>query len=154
MVLACGQSKTDKRTVVTPNEPLLYDTSRIVILPIDTANHWVFKDATTTQLTNQDLQTINKLLLACVTVHNVKQDTTTEFSEYIDLKKYKLQYVPFIDGNGHKKVYVNSFRDSDWGCDYWKQSLVVVDDGGSCFFHLTVDLTQNSFEQLFTNGYA
>jgi hypothetical protein len=154
ITFACGQSHVSNKAVSNQNEHLSYDTSRIVILPIDTSNSWIFKDAASTQLTNQDLHIIYELLQECINVHNHKQDTTKEFSEYIDLKKYKLQYIPFTDIKGDKKVYINSFYTSDWGFDYWKQTLVQVEDGGSCFFHLIINLKEKKYEQLFTNGYG
>ncbi|MGZ4850633.1 MAG: hypothetical protein ACXV2C_04560 [Candidatus Bathyarchaeia archaeon] len=154
IAVACGKTQIRKETGSKKSEHLLYDTSRIVILPIDRSNPRVFEDAISTQLTNRDLQTINKLLQDCINTQNDKQDTTKEFSEYIDLRKYKIQYIPFLDQKGDKKVYINCFCASDWGFEYWKQALVEVDDGGSCFFHLTINLTQKKYEQLFTNGYG
>jgi len=154
IAFACRQSHVSNKGAPTQNELLSYDTSRIVILLIDTANPWIFKGAASTQLTNQDLQTVHELLHECINVHNRKQDTTKEFPEYIDLKKYKLQYIPFKDSKGDKKVYINSFCVSDWGFHYWKQSLVQVEDGGSCFFHLIINLTTKKYEPLFTNGYG
>ncbi len=135
---------------------LSFDTSKIAFLPIDTANPWIFKEATSLSLTNQDLEVIDKLLSACIKVHNDKQETKKEFSEYIDLKKYRRQYVSFIDSKGEKKVYVNCFCISDFvhEFDYWKRTLVEVDDGGSCFFHVTINLSRHEYEQLFTNGYG
>jgi hypothetical protein len=154
IALACGQSHVSKKAASNRREPLLYDTSRIAFLPIDTSNHWIFKDASCVELTNQELQIANRLLQDCINAHNEKQDTTREFSEYVDLKKYKLQYIPFLDAKGNRKIYINAFCVSDWGFDYWRHSLVQVDDGGSCFFHLTINLTEKNYEQLFTNGYG
>ena len=155
LVFSCGQNQVPHQKETTPHETLIYDTSKIAMLPIDTTNQWVFKGATPLQLRNQDLQTISQLLNDCISTHNTKQDTTKEFSEYIDLKKYKLQYIPFIDRKGDRKVYINSFCVSDWDdFNYWKQTLVFVEDGGSCFFHLTVNLTRNKYEEFQTNGYA
>jgi hypothetical protein len=157
VVSACRQSGGSKQTAdAAINERLVFDTSKIVILPIDSSNHWVFKDAIPMQLTNRDLQAVNTILNNCINAHNSKQDTTKEFSEFIDLNKYKLQYTPFKTSNGDRKVYVNSFCISDWGFEfnYWKTSLVEVDDGGSCFFHLTINLTTNKYEEFYTNGYA
>jgi len=135
------------------NKQSLIDTSVIAILPIDTANPWVFKNTTPSSLSIEDIQLVDKLLTDCIKAHNIKEDTTKEFSEYIDLKKYKRQYIPFINSKGEKKVYVNCFCISDW-VDYWKTSLVEIDDGGSCFFHITINLDAHKYEQLYTNGYA
>ena len=166
ILFSCEQTQVsnqthDKREVINThdtnlNKSLLIDTSNITILPIDTANVWVFKNATALQLTNQDLQTIDKLLTDGINANNSKQDTTKRFSEYINLKDYKRQYIPFLDSKGERKVYINCFCLPDYPneFDYWKRSLVEVDDGRSCFFHLTINLTSKQYGQLFTNGYG
>ncbi len=130
------------------------DTSIIAILPVDKSNPWLFKDAKAIDLTNEDLGKVDQLLIDCINTHNVKQDSTKQFSEFIDLKKYKRQYVPFIDSKGERKVYVNCFCTLDSGFDYWKKFLVQVDDGGSCFFQLLINLTKLKYEQFSTNGYG
>jgi hypothetical protein len=159
---ACGQNKTFKRSVqlmqdsVTTQQPI-FDTTKITILPIDPTYHSVFKDAAPLQLTSQDLHSIDTLLNDCIKAHNNKQDSTNEYSEVIDLKKYRRQYVPFVDSKGNKKVYVNCFcshNDVPGEFDYWKKTLIVVNDGGSCFFQITLNLTTNKYEQLYLNGYA
>jgi hypothetical protein len=61
--------------------------------------------------------------------------------------------VPFIDSKGDKKVYINGFCVLD-DFTYWKQTLVDVADGGSCFFHVTLNLTTNKYEKLFINAYG
>ncbi len=163
---ACGQTHTSDKPDegskavalkdTNLNKQLLFDISRIVILPIDTVNHRIFKNTIALQLTNPDLQTTDQLLTDCINAHNSKQDNTQRFSEYIDLKNYKRQYVPFTNSKGEKKVYINCFCISDYvnGFDYWKKILVEVDDGGSCFFQLTINLTTKQYEQLYTNGYG
>lgn len=105
-------------------------------------------------LTNEELCKVERLLIDCINTNNVKQDTTKPFSEFIDLKRYKRQYVAFIDSKGQRKVYVNCFCVDDWGFDYWKKYLVRVADGGSCFFQLTINLSKLKYEQFTTNGYG
>jgi len=148
--------KIDNAGIVL-NTKIFYDTSVIAILPIDTATYAyqpLFKDVTSLKLTNRDLQIIDSLLSNCIVAHNSIQDTTKEFSEYIDLKKYRRQYVPFIDSKGKKKVYVNCFCISDSNFNYWKKELVQVLDGGSCFFNLLIDLTNLRYKNFSTNGYG
>lgn len=155
--VSCGQNKSSTKTFdTTAIQQLSFDTNKIAVLPIDTSDHYLFKDANKMQLTNQDLKALNKLLNDCIQTHNIKQDTTKEFNEFIDLRKYKIQYVPFISSNGQRKVYVNGFCNYYWNYDStgWKKYIIQVDDGGSCYFHLTINLTENKYEDLFTNGFA
>jgi hypothetical protein len=155
--VSCGQNKSSTKTFdTTAIQQLYFDTNKIAVLPIDTSDHYLFKDAKKMQLTNQDLKTVDKLLNECIQTHNLKQDTTKEFNEFIDLKKYKVQYIPFISSKGQRKVYVNAFCNYYWNFDStgWKKYVVQVDDGGSCFFHLTINLTENKYEEFYTNGYG
>jgi hypothetical protein len=164
-LFSCGQNNNSKKTdnnikskedtnTDSLAKQIFYDTSVIAILPIDTNYHWLFKNVTSVKLTNKDLEIVDVILTSSIKLHNYKQDTTKEFNEYIDLKKYKRQYVPFVNSKGEKKVYINCFCTSDWSFDNWKKSLVQVDDGGSCFFQVTINLTTAECEKLFTNGYA
>ncbi len=149
-------SKTVNPKDSNSKEQLSMDTRKIAILPIDTSNHWTFKDAVPFQVTNQDLQDlqeVDKLLHACIDSFNKTQDTTKTFSEYINLANYKRQYVPYVTSKGEKKVYINCFCTPDH-FDYWKKSLVEVMDGGSCFFQLTLNLSLKQYEKLHLNGYA
>ena len=165
VLCSCGRpnaanSKNDdiatlnNNTDTTPKTPFHLDTSIIAIIPVDKSNPWFFNNGKAMVLTNEDLSKVDQLLISCINANNATQDTTKQFSEFIDLKKYKRQYVPFIDSNGERKVYVNCFCVSHWGGNYWKKTLVEVDDGGRCFFHLTINLTKLMYEQFATNGYG
>lgn len=156
ILAACGQNKPSTKTFeTTTSQQLNFDTGKIAILPVDT-NHFLFENATAAPLTNQDLKSIGRLLSASVQTHNSKQDTAKEFNEFIDLGKYRIQYVPFINSKGEKKVYVNAFCSyyGNFNSTGWKKYLVSVDDGGSCFFHLTINLTKDIYEEFYTNGYG
>ncbi|MDH7459702.1 hypothetical protein QEG73_00385 [Chitinophagaceae bacterium 26-R-25] len=157
VAVSCGQKKSSTKTLdATTNEQLVFDTNRITVIPVDTSDHWLFKDAKSFRLTTQDLKSVETIFNDCVRNHNIKQDTTKDINEFIDLKKYKVQYVPFIGSNGDKKVYVNCFCSFYWNYDSsgWKKYLIAVKDGGSCFFHVTINLTTNKYEEFYTNGYG
>ncbi|WP_162944995.1 hypothetical protein [Flavisolibacter nicotianae] len=146
-------SVVDKSNSATNREKLSFDTTKIAIIPYDTTYYWVLKNTLPIELKQDDLQIIDSLLSDCIQAHNIKQDATKEFSEYIDLRKYKLQYLPFADKKGRRMVYVNGFCDFE-GFDYWKRSLVTVNDGGICFFQVSINLSMVKYERLYTNGYA
>jgi hypothetical protein len=164
VLCACGQSNAvDSRpdthsrinsTDTLPEIQFTLDTSVIAILPFDISNSWLSKDAKPTDLTNEELGKVEQLLFDCITKHNAKQDTTKQFSAFIHLKKYKRQYVPFINAAGERNVYVNCFCIANWGFENWKKTLVLVADGGSCFFQATINLTKLKCEQFSTNGYG
>lgn len=66
-------------------------------------------------------------------------------------EKYRRQYFGFVRG-GQRKLYANFFCDS-FGVD-WKKQMVLVFDGGDCFFQVTYDLSTSTFSDLGLNGYA
>lgn len=67
------------------------------------------------------------------------------------LPTYKRQYFGIIDNN-QRIIFANFFCD-DFGIDF-HQELVVVDDGGDCFFGVKFDLETGIFFDLYVNGEA
>ena len=118
----------------------LVETNKIVILPIGT--NLILKNVTPSKLTKQDIKIIDSLLV--IGTRNEK----------LDLKEYKRQYIVYVDEKGNKNVYINCFCSSDEFKDYWKKELVRVDDGGRCFFNVTINITKLYIEHIDINGYG
>ena len=169
ILTSCGQNKSSNRKNNSSSsqykqdgtmlpEQKIFDTSMIAILPIDTTKswfpRWLFKDVDSANLTNEEIQEIEILLLSCLKTHNITTDTNSMFSEYIELTKYKRQYVASINSKGEKKVFVNCFCSNDTDFINWEKELVLVDDGGLCFFNVTINLTTLTYEQLYINGFG
>jgi Cu2+-containing amine oxidase len=95
-----------------------------------------------------EIAELEKLLEKCVADHN-KALPKNSF-DYIDLTQHKRQYVPSFNKNGEKQVWVNCFC-SAMSVD-WKQTIVFVMDGGSCFFNLVINLSKKECLQLQVNG--
>jgi len=57
--------------------------------------------------------------------------------DLLPLENYKFQFVPFTD-KGVNHVWVNAFC-REPGID-WRNNLVAVDDGGSCYFNFKINL--------------
>lgn len=68
------------------------------------------------------------------------------------LKEYKIQYIGYSQGK-NRLIFVNGFCDSFWtrGGD-WNGELVVVLDGGSCFFQGKYSLDEDMFMDIEVNG--
>ncbi|AEV98146.1 hypothetical protein A4D02_33690 [Niastella koreensis] len=98
---------------------------------------------TAATLTKDDMKRIEFLLTNCV-----------QNNKDIDLKngKYKRQYVAVTNDKGEKIVWVNCFCHVD-GFD-WKKSIVMVSDGGSCYFNVEINLTRGEYNGFWVNGYA
>jgi hypothetical protein len=91
------------------------DTSVVAILPFDTTQYWFFKNSKPTDLTNDDLLKIEKILNKCINDYNPDQERqfkeiNDKHPEYkldkknftIDLTRYKRQYVTVINSKGEK----------------------------------------------------
>lgn len=98
----------------------------------------------TFSLTNADIKAIDEIFKAAVSKNNLD---TSYFH-------YKRQYVPFVDKDGQKKVWINCFcaEQDDNEFVNWKKSVVIVDDGGSCFFNFIINLADKTFYNLEVNG--
>jgi hypothetical protein len=66
---------------------------------------------------------------------------------------YDMQFVGAINENGEKIIWVNCFckTHADSFKD-WKTKLVMVKDGGNCFFNLKINIDKNSYTDVIVNG--
>jgi hypothetical protein len=70
------------------------------------------------------------------------------------LGSYSRQYFGYSDG-GKRWIFVNGFCEGPWKKeDTWRDKVVLVIDGGSCFFKVRYDPSRSQFEQLQINGEA
>lgn len=65
------------------------------------------------------------------------------------LDEYQRQYIGFERG-GKKLIYGNFFC-NNLGID-WRQGLVIVQDGGECYFQVEYDAESGMFTMLLVNG--
>lgn len=111
------------------------------------------KNAPPATLTPQDLEQIDSLLLMCVANYNktIRQDLQFMKIDLVD-RVYKKQLVALVNSHGEKEVWVNCFCD-DFS-SHWKTELLVVDDGGSCFFNFKINLKSLKYYDFSVNGLA
>ncbi len=134
---------------------LNYDTSTTTIIALKSKSEWPF-DSTckATVLTQDNLQTIDTLLLRCIANYNNSLSNNKE-QWGIDLVKwnYKKQLVAVINKDGQKEVWVNCFCNT-WDNDQWKTEILQVDDGGTCYFNFKINLETKKYYALIVNGVA
>ncbi|NCU36630.1 hypothetical protein EOM75_11540 [Candidatus Falkowbacteria bacterium] len=70
----------------------------------------------------------------------------------IELDHYKRQYVPVINEKGEMEVWVNCFC-GNWGIND-RTNILIVEDGGNCYFNLKINLTKENYYDLMVNGNA
>jgi hypothetical protein len=163
-LLSCGQNKKNNTTEIAIDKIIRLDTSQFTIINYDNTK-WIFENCKSTTLSSKDLDNIDSLVEKCIEEYNPKQkeyykEMNAKYPKYdfkeesflINLKKYKRQYVAVVNKKGEKEVWINCFCET-WNSD-WKKEIMMVDDGGKCFFNLKINLSKLSYYQLRVNGEA
>ena len=153
---SCVSKKENKpiaNIIIQPAQ--LSDTSRYTIISFDKNKIYIFGKADTVKpatLTEQEIEETESLLIRAVAEYNKKM--TSKYQKVDSLVNYKRQLVPYINQKGEKVVFVNFFcKDFRWN-ENWRKELVMVDDGGSCFFNIQINLTTKNTYNLYVNGVA
>ena len=152
---SCGQSQTKKFDQVANSNAAQIDTSKTAIIKFDKKGNYPFDNTfNPISLTKSDIYYIDSLLIACVTDYNNSLDKDhKEWS--IDLKKnnYRKQLIAVTNKKGEKEVWVNCFCHT-WDNNNWKKDILLVHDGGNCYFNFKVNLVTKKFYDLSVNGEA
>ena len=67
----------------------------------------------------------------------------------IDTLKHKFQIVPATNSKGETIVWINAICDTNKD---WRQRLLFVDDGGSCYYNYKINLKKKAIINLQVNG--
>ncbi|MEJ4087647.1 hypothetical protein [Galbibacter orientalis] len=167
-ISSCNETKKTTEIESTENTQTEFKLveSDFVILPFNNDWHWIFKDVQPTKLTQSELIEIESILKIAVKENNERQKVNlkkhneeypknkwSETGFELKLNGKKRQYVPVINQNGEKEIWINFFC-NNWESDSWKTDLMIVHDGGNCYFNLKVNLTNKAYSELMINGYA
>jgi hypothetical protein len=138
--------------------------SSFVIFKLDSVNRWLIKNAAPASLNSVELNLIDSILRKAIDNYNSDRkiwlDSLTKsnpaFSLSLeDLKinvySYKRQYLPYLNSNGEKEVWVNCLCDTNKN---WKDGVLIIEDGGKCYFNLIINLSNKSSHTLIVNGEA
>jgi len=120
--------------------------SNYAVIPYTASEFAPFKNAKPATLSAAEIRQIEKLTNTAIDAYN-----SNDKWEQID-KQYKIQLVPVINAKGEKEVWVNCLCYTV-GIN-WRKSLANVDDGGSCFFNLKINLSKAQYYELEVNGLA
>ena len=126
-----------------------------VVFPYDLNNDkFIFNNGKPTELTAADIENINIILE--MVVKNYNNNIKESWEKEINLKNYKKQFIPIINENGEKEIYINCFFHDKSINDYfdWKKELIFVCDGGNNYFQLKVNLKKMTYYDFMVNGYA
>lgn len=158
-----GQGHRECQTAKILRPMVQIDTASIAIIPFNTTQSWIFENSQPINLTNRDIETIEIILRKCINNYNPTQEQEFQsihnnHPEYnidktnfiIDLQRYKRQYIAAINAKREKEVWINCFcKEGDLN---WKTNLIIVKDGGDCYFNLKINLTTGKYYELVVNG--
>jgi hypothetical protein len=130
-----------------------YDSTKTAVIPWGFGYPFDSLAYKTTTLSQGDIEQIEKLLLTTVTDYNNSLSAGHEdYRIDLEAKNYKKQLVAVVNSKGEKEVWVNCFCDID--DDTWRKRVVMVSDGGPCFFNFKLNLTTEGTYDLIVNGFA
>ena len=178
--ISCG--RTDKKNTAENVEisKIMVDTSAIAIMKVDSSTSYVFgflEDFNYPELTMSDLEKIEIILLNFTKDYNIEhekeyEELTAKYPDVefdknhfnIDLSQYKRQYYANINEKGEKEVWINCFCNGwleNWQENLqeilptnWRKDLIIVKDGGNCFFNLKINLDTEKYYDVMINGHA
>ena len=68
------------------------------------------------------------------------------------LRHYKRQYYGYKDSKGHRILLINCVWSKDEFSEHWLDSYILVNDGGSYYWNIKVDLETGTLFDLEVNG--
>ena len=152
------QKTNEKINVENTQEQFHLPNSEYVILTHQQEWFWVFRDRNSSEITpsklsESELITIEKILTIAIKKNNenYSENKILKTDIEINLTDYKRQYVPIINTQGEKEVWVNFFCES-FAADKWRTKTVQVEDGGKCYFNIKINLNTKEYYDLDING--
>jgi hypothetical protein len=152
LFIDCGQKDNKIKNITSVTKTFRVDTSMIAIIPFDKISSYIFdKNCKPYFLTHDDLLEIERLFQSCIDDYN-KKLSPKDKNNFSIFGSNKRQYVAVINQKGEKEVWLNYLCETNG--DSWKKGISIVKDGGSCYFHLKVNLTKKIYYDLSVNGVA
>ncbi|MDR2718678.1 MAG: hypothetical protein LBB89_11535 [Treponema sp.] len=133
-----------------------------VIIPYNQENKQLFKESIPADLTKDDIINIDNILPMIISEHNkkVKANPYVEswMNQELDLSRYLRQYVPVLNKNGEKEVFVNCFAADKLFINGWKETwnseFLIMSDGGNDYFEIIINLNTGTYSHFYIHGYA
>jgi len=149
---SCGKMSDKPKEIIKNNIPADLKPNQTIIEAIDNMD-WIFgKNYKKWTPSESDIETAEKLIAECF--NDQKRGTVNRLLNRKP-EDYTMQFVGAIDEKDEKIIWVNCFCSSE--IKYfkdWKTDLVLVKDGGNCFFNLKINVDNNTYYDVLVNGEA
>jgi hypothetical protein len=140
----------------------IIDTSRYAILPFNKNRDAFLFDAKykPADLSAAEIEKIEKVVKIMVAEYNKKileqkvnnlVDSPSTGGTIEEPAQYYKQMIAITNNKREKEVWVNCFctpREKK----YWRKGVIVILDGGTCFFNLKINLNTNTVMEFNVNG--
>jgi hypothetical protein len=160
------------KAILDTLKPITIDTSNYVLLIHDTSEYLLqalagSKNGKPFVPSQKEIKKIENILNDCIVNYNkialhrlesfytsyTNRNLLKHTQATINIHTYKLQCIAWINKNGQKEVSVHGFCNDP--CDdknRWRKSYVHNLDGTTCYFEVTINLTQENYGELYTMG--
>jgi hypothetical protein len=134
-----------------------------VIIPYIKEDNYIFNEGIPVDLTKDDITNIENILQIIIDEYNEKRKINPHpiswMNKELDLSQYLRQYVPVLNKNGEKEVFVNCISFNAFNTfnsnikEIWNTELILTMDGGSAFFSIKINLNNKTYSDFFINGH-
>ncbi len=130
---------------------------RIAIINSSENINWITKKAYKSWSPNQsELIRIDSVLEKAI---NEKRFLFLKKQSLMELKERYMQYLCYINDDGDKIVYINSFckiptmyKNGKEELLDWQNEMIDIADGGSCYWNMKINISTQSYFELMING--
>jgi hypothetical protein len=149
-----------------------FEPGNYTIIALDTSKHWSWKldNALPSETSEGDLDRADSILYVCISENN-NGGQPHSLGVHIGNCEVLKQVVPTLNEKGEKVIWVNCVhrgsvehaidpnqksrkkKKQPWDViPDWKNEIIVVNDGGYCFWNVMINLTSLTYSALTVNG--
>ncbi|TFF33903.1 hypothetical protein [Mucilaginibacter psychrotolerans] len=124
------------------------DTSRYAVLLFNLGRDgFIFNpNFKPTTISAEEIKMIEKIISVTVTEHNKQSKNGID-----NPRKYYKQIIAATNASGQKEVWVNCFC-TPYEKRHWRKGVVMILDGGPCFFNIKINLDTKTVMSFAVNG--
>lgn len=135
--------------IFSTKSALAQDYDKIAFITDKSQTYWLFGESKISNLSQLELTQLEDIIQTKITEHNNKVNKQNN----INSNDYFRQYIIIENNRGEKEVWINFLCEVGEN-DKWKNKVIIVDDGGKCYFNIIINLTKKAINRFIINGRA